>query len=250
MDVGPCRWNLTAPWGNAQRPGYRSPLCKTMSPTFHRGPYQRESEEHMAGTTMTTAHLSLHGAARKAVCTTRWQVLGAGAVAVAMLSAAASPASAAAAGLEPALGVHGEVHLAIWSVNSDGPDFQAILSGAIGDYGPAQTVLPDGKVDPEHTRQMELELRHGTVRLYIDGIVSKFQAQTAHEPIYPATCSDYFSVTANVPLVAGSGTGAYRGIRGDFYSTLSGYEDQKTPPCTGGFLTQILLLTGSGTVSS
>jgi hypothetical protein len=204
----------------------------------------------MAGTTMTTAHLSLHGAARKAVCTTRWQVLGAGAVAVAMLSAAASPASAAAAGLEPALGVHGEVHLAIWSVNSDGPDFQAILSGAIGDYGPAQTVLPDGKVDPEHTRQMELELRHGTVRLYIDGIVSKFQAQTAHEPIYPATCSDYFSVTANVPLVAGSGTGAYRGIRGDFYSTLSGYEDQKTPPCTGGFLTQILLLTGSGTVSS
>ena len=208
----------------------------------------------MAGTTTTTAHLSPHGAARKVTCTTRWQALAAGVVALAMLgaslAAAASSGSAAATGLQPTSGVHGEVHLAIWSVNSDGPDFLAILSGAIGDYGSAQTVLPDGKVDPEHTSQMELGLRHGTVRLYIGGIVSKFPAQTAHEPIYPATCSDYFSVTANVPLVAGSGTGAYRGIHGDFSSTLSGYEDQKTPPCTGGFLAQIVLLTGSGTVLS
>jgi hypothetical protein len=49
--------------------------------------------------------------------------------------------------------------LVIWSVDSDGPDFQAVLSGAIGDYGPAVTVLPDGKVGPEHTSEMELELR-------------------------------------------------------------------------------------------
>jgi hypothetical protein len=147
-------------------------------------------------------------------------------------------------------GVHGEVHLTVWSVDSDGPYFQAILSGAIGDYGPAVTVLPDGKVDPEHTSQMEFKLRHGTFRLYIDGIASKFRAQTAHEPRYPATCSDYFNVSAIVPVVAGFGTGAYRGIRGSFSATLTDYEDQKTPPCGSPFLAQVLVLSASGIVSS
>jgi len=50
---------------------------------------------------------------------------------------------------------------------------------------------------------MELELRHGTFRLYIEGITGKFRAQTAHEPAYGTTCSDYFHVTASVPIVAG-----------------------------------------------
>jgi hypothetical protein len=78
------------------------------------------------------------------------------------------------------------------------------VSGAIGDYGPAVTVLPTGKIDPEHTSEMELELRHGTFRLYIDGITTMFRAQTNREPIFRATCSDYFSVTDTVPVVAGS----------------------------------------------
>lgn len=158
---------------------------------------------------------------------------------------------AGAVGPKPAEpGAHGEVHLAIWSIDSDGPDFQAILSGAVGDYGPAVTVFPNGKVDQEHTSEMELKLRHGTFRLYIDGIASKFRAQAAHEPLYPATCSDYLDVAASVPVVAGSGTGAYRGVRGDFSATLSGYEDERTSPCGGGFLAQIIMLTGSGTLSS
>ncbi len=169
---------------------------------------------------------------------------------VAFAAAASLGSAAAAAPRLPASGVHGEVHLAIWSVDSDGPDFQAVLSGAIGDYGPAVTVLPDGKVDPEHTSEMELKLQHGTFRLYIYAIASKFRAQTAHEPLYAATCSDYVNATATVPVVAGSGTGAYRGIQGHFYSTLTGYEDEKTQPCGGGFLAQIIELTGSGTVSS
>jgi hypothetical protein len=148
------------------------------------------------------------------------------------------------------LGVRGVVNVTIWSIDSDGPDFQAILSGAIGDYGPAVTVLADGKVDPEHTSEMELDLRHGTFRLYIDGIASKFRAETAYEPSYAATCSDYFHVTATVAIVAGSGTGGYRGIRGNFSLTLIGNEDQKTPPCGPPFVRQILVLNGSGTVSS
>jgi len=158
--------------------------------------------------------------------------------------------AAAAGQKEAGSGVHGTVDVTIWSIDSDGPDFQAILSGAIGDYGPAVTVLPDGKVDPEHTSEMELELQHGTFRLYIDGIASKLRAQTSHEPVYAATCSDYFHVTATVPVVAGSGTGAYRGIRGSLSLALTGNEDQKTPPCAAPFVRQILVLIGSGTVSS
>jgi hypothetical protein len=101
--------------------------------------------------------------------------------------------------------VHGVVNVTIWSVDSDAPQFQAVLSGAIGDYGAAVTVLPDGKVDPGHTSEMELELRHGTFRLDIGGFASKLRAQTAHEPVCAGTCSDYFHVTATVPIVAGPG---------------------------------------------
>jgi hypothetical protein len=152
--------------------------------------------------------------------------------------------------VQAALGVHGAVNVTIWSIDSDGPNFQAILSGAIGDYGPAVTVLSDGKVDPEHTSEMSLELRHGTFRLYIEAIASEFRAQSAREPTYAATCSDYLHVAATVPIVAGSGTGAYKGIRGGFSMTLTGNEDQKTSPCGPPFVRQILLLTGSGAVSA
>ena len=69
-------------------------------------------------------------------------------------SGAAASTVSAAAGRTPATGaVHGVANLVIYSIDSDGADFQAILSGAIGDYGPAVTVLPGGKVDPEHTNE-------------------------------------------------------------------------------------------------
>ena len=52
------------------------------------------------------------------------------------------------------------------------------------------------------------------------------------------TWSRYFHVTAAVPIVAGSGTGSYRGIGGSFSLTLTGNEDQKTPPCGPPFVRQ------------
>ena len=201
----------------------------------------------------TSTYLSSRHTATRAARRSLRQALGAAVFVVALggpLVAGAASASGATVPGPAAAHLHGEVNVTIWSIDSDGADFQAILSGAIGDYGPAVTVLPDGKVDPEHTNEMELELRHGTFRLYIDGIASKFRAQTSHEPLYAATCSDYFHVTATVPVVAGSGTGAYRGISGDFSLTLTGNEDQKTPPCGSGFASQVILLTGSGTISA
>ena len=72
-------------------------------------------------------------------------VLGTAVLGTAMLGAAIGATSSgaaastvtAAAGRTPATGaIHGVANLVIYSINSDGPDFQAIVSGAIGDYGP------------------------------------------------------------------------------------------------------------------
>jgi hypothetical protein len=144
----------------------------------------------------------------------------------------------------------GNAHIIVYSINSDGPDFQAIVSGAVGDYGPAVTVYPDGKVDPQYTSDIELILTRGTFRLSIASIDKKFAKATSHEPIYPRTCSDFISVTAGAPLVPGSGTGAYRGISGSF--TMTGtLNEVEARPChpAAAFLWQIITLAGSGTVS-
>jgi hypothetical protein len=67
---------------------------------------------------------------------------------------AASPAAAAAVSSAPTAVTSqaaNPAHLMIYSINSDGPYFRATLTGAVGDYGPAVTVLPDGTVDPQHS---------------------------------------------------------------------------------------------------
>jgi hypothetical protein len=170
---------------------------------------------------------------------------------------APSAAKTAAAGSTPAatttrapIPAGGKAHIIVYSINSDGPDFQAIVSGAVGDYGPAVTVYPDGKIDPQHTSNIELILTRGTFRLSIASIDKKFVKATSHEPIYPRTCSDFISVTAGVPVVPGSGTGAYRGISGSF--TMTGtLNEVEARPChpAAAFLWQIITLAGPGTVS-
>ena len=69
-----------------------------------------------------------------------------------VVTGAVSDAAAAAGPTQVAWSVHGAVNVTIWSIDSDGAGFQAILSAAIGDYGPAVTVFPDGKVDARTTR--------------------------------------------------------------------------------------------------
>ena len=93
----------------------------------------------------------------------------------------------------------------VYSINSDGPDFRAIVTGAIGDYGPAVTVFPDGKVDPSHTHDLELKLTHGSFKLSITELDQRFVAVTSHEPIYPRTCSDYMTASAPMAIVPGFG---------------------------------------------
>jgi hypothetical protein len=54
-----------------------------------------------------------------------------------------------------------------------------------------------------------------------------------------------------IPVVAGSGTGAYRGISGSFTVTVTIDEVDVKPVCngTGAFLAQVILIAGPGTVS-
>ncbi|MGH3206382.1 MAG: hypothetical protein ACRDNO_01335 [Trebonia sp.] len=164
-------------------------------------------------------------------------------------TAATTKAVTAATAVTAASSVHGTANIMLYSVNSDGPDFRAVVTGAIGDYGPAVTVYPDGQVDQSHSSEIELKLTRGSFRLDIAALDKKFVQITKDEPIYPATCSDVFGLATDLPVVAGSGTGAYRGITGGFAVTLTRDEVQAKPCGTEAFAWQVLLIAGSGRVA-
>jgi hypothetical protein len=142
-------------------------------------------------------------------------------------------------------------HLMVYSINSDGPDFRAIVTGAVGDYGPGVTVLPDGRVDPGHTSELQLNLTRGSFRISIVTIDKDVIQAYQHWPSNPATCSGRIRFTAQAPIVAGSGTGTYRGITGAFSLTVTIDEVDVKPVCNGtsAFLAQVILMDGTGAVS-
>ena len=162
----------------------------------------------------------------------------------------ASTVAASTSAASPATAARDNAHLMVYSINSDGPDFRAIVTGTIGDYGPAVTVFPDGKVNPSHTHDLELKLTHGSFKLSLTELDKKFVAVASHEPIYPRTCSDYMTASATMPIVPGSGTGAYRGISGRFHATITADEVEKKP-CqpVGAIQYQALVLRGPGHLS-
>ena len=163
----------------------------------------------------------------------------------------ASTVAASTGAASPATAAKDNAHLMVYSINSDGPDLRAIVTGAIGDYGPAVTVFPNGKVDPSHTHDLELKLTHGSFKLSLTELDKKFVAVASHEPIYPRTCSDYMTASAPMPIVPGSGTGAYRGISGRFAVTITADEVERSPcPEAMAFRWQALVLRGPGTVSA
>lgn len=147
----------------------------------------------------------------------------------------------------------GRTHITDYSVNSDGPTSAVIVTGAVGDYGHGVFVDADGKTDPEHTGELELRLSHGTFRLQAAALDRTIAAAFRHWPGSPRTCSGHITVSAAVPVLAGSGTGAYRGITGAFAASATIDEvDRPGPGCrtaTGAFLNQVIIITGTGTVA-
>ena len=154
----------------------------------------------------------------------------------------------------PAAHGHGAVHLTAYT-NNDGPTETVIVTGAVGDYGQAVSVYPNGTVDPDHDSQLSLQLSHGTFRLDIAALDKAFVAAVQRDfPGNTTTCSADVQVTGRVPVVAGSGTGAYKGVGGAFTLTITLDEVDKfsaTQPCTASsaFLDQAIVITGPGTVA-
>jgi hypothetical protein len=86
------------------------------------------------------------------------------------------------------------------------------------------------------------------LRLNIASLDKKVIYADTHWPSYSPTRSFYLSVTAATPIVAGSGTGSYRGISGSLTMTVTIDEVDKTH-MNGPFLSQLIFLVGSGFVS-
>jgi hypothetical protein len=180
-------------------------------------------------------------------------MLGGAVVSGGCASAATKPPAAGASSTSaPATApANGTANIMIYSANTDGAYFQAIVSGVLGDYGSTVSIDPHGSVDPSHTSEMELRLTQGSFALSATALNDAFVSVDSHEPIYTTTCSDLISVTATTPIVAGSGTGAYRGIRGSFSVTLTLNEVEARPcqPSPDAFRAQLITMAGSGTVS-
>jgi hypothetical protein len=149
-----------------------------------------------------------------------------------------------------ALTAGGNVHLTDYTDN-DGPTSTVILAGAVGDYGKAQSVNPDGSVTTGHDSQLNLMLTHGSFRLDMAELDKKFVAVLANLPVNTTTCSGTASVSGAVPIVAGSGTGSYKGIRGTFTLTVILDEVYRPTGCneTSTYLSQSIVVTGPGSVS-
>ena len=173
-------------------------------------------------------------------------------------AAARTPAVRAGAGIGVAHGTAralprgGHVYFTSYQ-NDDLPGATVVLSGAIGDFGAAVTVLRNGTVDPEHSSLLNLALTQGSFRIVIRPLHAQLLNALDHAPYNRKTCSGHVMVTGTAPVVAGSGTGAYKGIRGSFKLTLTANEVDTRPGCqpfSGSPLqAQTVFITGSGTVS-
>src|SRR5437763_1772919 len=111
-------------------------------------------------------------------------------------------ASAPAITSAPAASARGNTHITLYSVNSDGPRFQAIVTGAVGDHGQAVSVYPDGRTDPEHDSDLSLRLGRGSFLLSAAVLDKAVINAFRHWPGDPATCSGHTSVSAALAAAA------------------------------------------------
>lgn len=146
----------------------------------------------------------------------------------------------------------GTAHIAGYSGN-DGPRSKVIVAGAIGDFGEAVSVYPDGMIDPQHNAELSFVQTRGSFRISIVGLDKKIVSAFSRVRFSTSTCSGNVTVTRAAPIVADSGTGADRGISGTFTITVTVTIDEIAAKsrcnATGAFVAQAIVMTGSGTVS-
>jgi hypothetical protein len=135
--------------------------------------------------------------------------------------------------------------------DDDGPTSTVILTGAIGDFGQAVSVHPNGTVDPDHSSQLRLTLRDGSFRVSVADLHQRFARAMRDFPSSTSTCSGTVAAAGAAPIVAGSGTGSYRRISGGFHLTITLAEVVAKEGCTAtsAFLRQSIVTAGTGTIS-
>jgi len=154
---------------------------------------------------------------------------------------------------------NGAVHVSVYG-DGFGVGGTAVLSGAIGDSGSADSVDANGTPDPSTNTEELLALVQGSFRVSVVGLDKKIGSAFKNFQPNQRTCSGYVSATASVPIVAGSGTGAYTGITGGFVLTFSlalvgpkygsgKHEGQCNNSNSASPVAQAMMVTGSGTVS-
>jgi hypothetical protein len=154
---------------------------------------------------------------------------------------------------------NGAVHVSVYG-DSSGVASTAVLTGAIGDNGTGDSIDANGTPDPSNNTEVLLALVQGSFRVSVVGLDKKIGSQFNSFRPNPRTCSGNLSATASVPIVAGSGTGAYAGITGGFVLTFSlAYVGPKygsgkqLGQCNNSNsaspVAEAMMVTGSGTVS-
>jgi len=96
-----------------------------------------------------------------------------------------------------------------------------VFTGAIGDYGSTLTVNSSGKTDG-HGHFDEVTLKKGRFRLDTTTLGSAFSSSPGPTDFNSQNCSGSYMVgPVTISIVAGSGTGAYKGVSGSFSVTAS-----------------------------
>jgi hypothetical protein len=144
-----------------------------------------------------------------------------------------------------------QTHITVYSVNSDAPVFSTVVSGpTFGDHGAADEVPSGSTVPTKHAGELLMKLSNGTFRLNIADIGAKFTKGLDNATI-ASTCSDYVSVSGDVPVVPGSGTGVYRGLAGTLAGTLTVNELHPRPCLPNSLLfRQLIWINLAGTVTT
>jgi hypothetical protein len=128
-----------------------------------------------------------------------------------------------------------------------------VLTGAIGDYGKATSIDKDGKADRNGTYEA-VKLQMGTFE--VNSSLLDAGLRKAQPAVNQTTCSGWFSATAPVTLL--DGTGLYKGIGGTVTATATfafvlprHTSGTKKGQCSQNAqaLGNYTSLTGSGTVS-
>jgi hypothetical protein len=167
-----------------------------------------------------------------------------GAVSGAATAGAATAKTRPAGPRESATG--GQLQFTDYS-DSDGPRSMVVLTGVIGDYGTAVRQDSNGGAGRLYN-QLHLDLTRGSFVLNIARLENALVTAFRFFPSNTSTCSGVVTSTGESPIVAGSGTGAYKGIGGELKLTTTVHEVDSWPKCAV-LLSESIVIAGSGTVN-